>query len=419
MRIAFGLAMRGALHNRAFGALAALALLAQPLASGQGHADPLLQLVETFPVETSLGNADLPDAHDVWLAMLGAARQSLDVAEFYVSNEPESRLEAVVLAVEAAAGRGVRVRFLAEEKFYRTYPETLDRLAKTRGIEVRRLDLGSRTGGVLHAKYFVVDGRDAFIGSQNFDWRSLVHIQELGMRVRVPGVVRALLDVFEVDWQRAGGMEPGPAPTARPGTTAQFPITVVQDGDTLRVTPVFSPAGLLPDSTLWDLPRLVELIGAARRTVRVQLLTYRMTDRDSVYFDTLESALRAAAARGVHVQLLLSDWCKRRGTIEGLQSLQSIPNIDVRLVTIPPAASGFIPFARVIHAKYMVVDAKTFWLGTSNWEKDYFYSSRNVGLIVEGGLAGRLDRFFTDNWSSPYAYDVDACATYEPPRIGQ
>jgi len=30
-----------------------------------------------------------------------------------------------------------------------------------------------------------------------------------------------------------------------------------------------------------------------------------------------------------------------------------------------------------------------------------------------------MDRFFADNWTSPYAYDVDACATYEPPRIGQ
>lgn len=379
-----------------------------------GAAEPPLQLVETFPVGTSLDNADLPDAHAVWMEMIGAARTSLDFAEFYASNEPDTRLETVVRAIEAAAARGVRVRFLAEEKFYRTYPETLDRLARHPGIEVRRCDIGKRTGGVLHAKYFVVDGSDAFIGSQNFDWRSLTHIQELGMRIRVASVVRALLDVFAADWQRAAGAEPTPSkPTAR------FPVGVVQDGDTLQVTPVFSPEGLLPDATLWDLPRLVELIASARRTVRVQLLTYRSVGRDSVYFDALETALRRAAARGVFVQLLLSDWCKRRGTIEGLQSLQSVPNIDVKLVTIPPDTSGFIPFARVIHAKYLVVDGSAFWLGTSNWEKDYFYDSRNVGVIVEGALARRLDRFFTDNWSSPYAYEVDACATYEPPRIGQ
>jgi len=379
-----------------------------------GAAEPALQLVESFPVETSLDNPDVPDAHAVWTAMLGGARQSLDFAEFYASNEPGTRLEPIVAAIEAAAARGVHVRFLAEEKFYRTYPETLDRLGRKRGIEVRRFEVGKLMGGVLHAKYFVVDGEEAFIGSQNFDWRSLTHIQELGMRIRVPSVVWALLDVYESDWAQAGGKPP---PASRPQEAA-FPTTVVQDGDTLRLTPVFSPRGYLPDPNLWDLPRLVELIAAARRTVRVQLLTYRSVDRDSTYFGDLETALRAAAARGVQVQLLLSDWCKRRGTIEGLQSLQSLPHFDVKLVTIPPAAAGFIPFARVIHAKYLVVDGSAFWLGTSNWEKDYFYSSRNVGLIVEGGMARRLDRFFADNWNSPYAYDVDPCATYEPPRIG-
>ena len=378
-------------------------------------AAPAVQLVETFPVETSLDNADLPDAHAVWTAMLAGARQSLDVAEFYASNEAGTRLEPIVAAIEAAAARGVRVRFLAEERFYRTYPETLDRLGRKRGIEVRRFEVGKLMGGVLHAKYFVVDGEEAFIGSQNFDWRALTHIQELGVRLRVPSVVRALLDVYEADWAQAGGKAPPPSRQQEPA----FPATVVQDGDTLRLTPVFSPREHLPDPSLWDLPRLVQMLAAARRTVRVQLLTYRSVDRDSTYFADLETALRAAAARGVQVQLLLADWCKRRGTIEGLQSLQSLPNLEVKLVTIPPAAAGFIPFARVIHAKYLVVDGRTFWLGTSNWEKDYFYSSRNVGLIVEGGMARRLDRFFTDNWNSPYAYELDPCATYEPPRIGQ
>ena len=375
---------------------------------------PSLQLVESFPVETTLDNPDLPDAHTVWLEMIRGARHSLDFAQFYVSNESGSRLETIVSAIERAAARGVRVRFLTEEKFARTYPESLERLDKQARIEVRRFDVGRVSGGVLHAKYFVVDRKDVFLGSQNFDWRSLTHIQELGVVVRLPSVTRAMLDVFETDWALAGGE----AFTPRIPRETGFPVLVPQDGDTLRVTPVFSPEGQLPDKRLWDLPRLVDLIASARQTLRVQLLTYRSTGRDSVYFDTLETALRGAAGRGVAVQLLLSDWCKRPGTLEGLQSLQSVPNIDVKLVTIPQAAAGFIPFARVIHAKYLVVDARAFWLGTSNWEKDYFYNSRNVGLIVEGSLARRLDQFFTDNWSSAYAFDLDACATYEPPRIG-
>ena len=59
-------------------------------------------------------------------------------------------------------------------------------------------------------------------------------------------------------------------------------------------------------------------------------------------------------------------------------------NIEVKLVTIPEWSGGFIPFARVIHAKYLVVDAEHSWLGTSNWSKDYFFKSRNVGIVVNG-----------------------------------
>ncbi|MFY0526701.1 phospholipase D-like domain-containing protein [Archangium gephyra] len=139
---------------------------------------PGLVLVESSPVETTLDHADIPDAHEVWPEMVNGAARTLDVAQFYVSNAPGSRLEKVIQAVEAAADRGVKVRVLADEKFYKTYPETLERLAKRPGIEMRRVDLGKAMGGVLHAKYFVVDGREAFLGSQNFDWRSLEHIQE-------------------------------------------------------------------------------------------------------------------------------------------------------------------------------------------------------------------------------------------------
>lgn len=373
---------------------------------------PALELVETFPVETVLDNPDLPEAHDVWLAMIESARVSLDFAEFYASNSPEGRLEPIVRAIEAAAGRGVRVRFLAENNFYSVYPETLDRLAGHSNVEVRRDSTRSESGGVLHAKYFIVDGQETYLGSQNFDWRALEHIQELGLRVRERTVVEWMIAVFERDWLSAGG-DRGlvPHPTG--------PITKVLGPDgQAQVTPVFSPTGPTVSATLWDLPRIVRLIDDAQQSVRVQLLTYRASDRDGTYFPDLENALRGAAARGVQVQMLLADWCKRNGTIEGLQSLQCLPNLDVRLVTIPEWSGGFIPFARVVHAKYMVVDGRSAWLGTSNWERDYFYNSRNVGVIVEGGdIPARLDAFFVRTWSSDYAEGVDPGGTYTPPRI--
>ncbi len=119
----------------------------------------------------------------------------------------------------------------------------------------------------------------------------------------------------------------------------------------------------------------------------------------------------------MRVELLVADWSKKKWTIEGLQSLQCMPRIDVKLVSIPEHSSGFIPFARVVHAKYLVADGQRAWLGTSNWGRDYFHSSRNVGLVVDGpAFASQLDSYFEDLWNSEYAELVEPGATYEAPR---
>jgi phosphatidylserine/phosphatidylglycerophosphate/cardiolipin synthase-like enzyme len=388
----------------------------------QAHAQTeSIELVESFPIETTLDHPDLRDAWQVWPEMIGRARTSLDFAEFYASNEPGSRLETIVQAVEQAADRGVKVRFVADAKFQKTNPDTLARLAKKKGIEVRILDYGALAGGVLHAKYFLVDGREVYLGSQNFDWRSLQHIQELGVHIVEPTVTRALADVFETDWELAGVTGAGPKTfrKAPPAGGYGFPVRVGEGADAPEVTFVASPQGWLPDESLWDLPRLVRMIDEAKSTVRVQLLTYRPLSHGE-YFDTLEAALRRAAARGVQIQMIVADWSKVKGNIEGLQSLEVIPGIDIRLTTIPQWSGGFIPFSRVTHAKYLVVDGRQSWIGTGNWERDYFFQSRNVGLVIDSPrIAGQLDRFFESGWNAPYAAPVDPCGKYEAPRVAQ
>jgi phosphatidylserine/phosphatidylglycerophosphate/cardiolipin synthase-like enzyme len=257
-------------------------------------------------------------------------------------------------------------------------------------------------GGILHAKYFVVDDRDAFFGSQNFDWRALEHNYELGARVREPAVVAGLAAIFATDWARAGG-EPAP----------QLRVPEAHGGIAL----VASPPELNPPGVAWDLPRIVALLDGATRTVTVEALGYR-ADVDGNPWDELEAPLIRAAQRGVTVQLLFADWAKRPRSIIGLQKLARIPHVEVRLTTIPVASAGFIPFARVTHAKALVVDGVRGWLGTSNWEKDYFYNSRNVGVILDDvRLAGQLARFFATLWQSPYAVAVDPDAHYAPPRL--
>jgi len=175
------------------------------------------------------------------------------------------------------------------------------------------------------------------------------------------------------------------------------------------VTLVASPHGTLPDEKYWDLPALAELVNSAKKSVRLQALTYSRTDE-------LSDALVAAAARGVQVQLIVSDWELRPKTLAALRALD--PRIDVRIFTVPPASSGFIPFGRVVHAKYCVVDGARGWVGTGNFEPEYFERARNVGLLIDGGqIPGQLEAFFNGNWTSSYAAPFDRAREYTAPRI--
>lgn len=370
---------------------------------------PALTLVESVPVETLLDHPDLPDAAGVWVDMIRGAQRSIDLAEFYASSHQPSALEPVVGALEAAIARGVRVRFLVEQGFVKTYPDTLDRLAHA-GAIVRPIDWKAlHGGGILHAKYFVVDDREAFLGSQNFDWRALEHNYELGARVREPAIVTGLAAIFDADWTSAAG---APAPEAH---TAGARAPRAPRARPVRIQLVASPPGLLPAGVAYDLPEIIALLDGARASITVQALSYLAGD-----WDALEAPLKRAAARGVHVQLLFADWSKRGKTIGGLQALARVPNIAVRLTTIPAWSGGFVPFARVTHAKALVVDGVRGWLGTSNWEADYFTRSRNVGLLVDDpALARQLARFFASLWDSSYAVPVDPAATYTPPRIAE
>ena len=128
-----------------------------------------IELVETAPIETTLDHADIRNADVVWLELIRGAQHTLDFAEFYASDHAPSPLTPVIEAVEAAADGGVQVRFVGEEKFTKTYPEILERLGKHKNIEMRRLDYSKVAGGVLHARYFLVDGAKSWIGTSNWE----------------------------------------------------------------------------------------------------------------------------------------------------------------------------------------------------------------------------------------------------------
>ncbi|HJK92019.1 MAG TPA: phospholipase D-like domain-containing protein [Polyangiaceae bacterium LLY-WYZ-15_(1-7)] len=381
------------------------------------HEDGLF-LVESFPLGTSLDHADIADAGDVWVELIDGAERRVDLLHFYGATAPGSAGERVLEALERASARGVTLRLVFDAGFHGRMPEVPDRLAALPTAELRLYEFPA--GGVQHTKLFLVDGRVAYVGSQNLDWRSLEHIQELGLKLTEPRLVAAVQDLFELDWALAGGASLEDARAALPAREVAWPITTGFRDAPVEVTPAFSPEGWLPPGAVWDWPRLEAAIDGAGERVRLQVMSYHLHGYDGGEWRAFDEALRRAAGRGVRVEVIVSHWEQRPDRVEDLKALQRVPNVEVRFATIPEAASGFIPYARTVHAKYLTVDGAFAWVGTSNASGDYFTKSRNAGFLVRGApFAARLDAFFEDLWASPYAATVDPEREYEAPRVGE
>ena len=98
------------------------------------------------------------------------------------------------------AKEGVRVRLLVEQSFMRDTGPSIERLRGVPNLEIEILPTGALTGGVLHAKYMIVDGGDVFVGSQNWDWRALEEIHEVGAEVTDTRFGRSFTAAFKEIW---------------------------------------------------------------------------------------------------------------------------------------------------------------------------------------------------------------------------
>jgi PLD-like domain len=112
----------------------------------------------------------------------------------------------------------------------------------------------------------------------------------------------------------------------------------------------------------------VHMIGASQHELLIQVMTLSAIRQygPKGWWAELDCALRDAAARGVQVKIIVADWALREPMQAYLKSLAVLPNVTVKFSHIPQAAEGFIPYARVEHAKYAVADDRAVYIGTGN-----------------------------------------------------
>jgi cardiolipin synthase len=294
--------------------------------------------------------------------------------EFYISAWDDVTtpfFEALV----AAVARGVKVRLLFDHMGSRGIPgykEFEKRLGET-GIEWRPMLPVRPLKGQFqrpdlrnHRKILVVDGRVAFMGSQNLiepgynkpknhaagrEWVELI--------ARVDGpAVSALRAVFAKDWFTET--------KERIGESFVSHATFHDDGVAAQVLP--SGPGYVTEN---NLRLFTALIYSAQR--RISLTSpYFVPDEPLLY------AVTTASRRGVDVELFVSEEGDQFMVYHAQCSYyQALLDAGVRIYLYPAPA--------VLHSKHFSIDDDVAVIGSSNMDMRSFGLNHEVSMMVTGG----------------------------------
>jgi len=387
----------------------------------KGWTQTVFQIVESVPSETILEESKLPRAADVWIEMIKAATKTIDMETFYIANEKGEPLEKIISEIKSAAARGVVVRIMIDGKFFERYKESANDFENIPNITIKKIPFDKIGGGIMHAKYFVVDGEDLFVGSQNFDWRSLKHIHEMGVRVKHKELAEMFLRVFETDWALCDNQDEETTKallkesTGKVYTSRKMLKLETADYGTVRLYPAFSPKDLVNKGFAKEETELLKTIKRAKNRLYIQFYSYSTKGKNkNEPYDKIDKEIRKAAARGVDVKIIFSDWAIKKDAIDAIKELSQVNGIEIRFSTMPQYSKGYIPYARVQHCKYFIADDDVSWISTSNWEREYFYESRNAALIIESEKVNEtLEGVFNRVWNSTYVEKVDVDKEYK------
>lgn len=123
--------------------------------------------------------------------LIASATTSLDIYAEVVADRQ------IVSLLEQAEQRGVAVRLLVPAE------EDEDARAVLFSLMDQGVDVRTVPGLYIHAKVIIVDGRKAFVGSQNFTATSLDQNRELGIILDDSASLRRIRSVFETDFAKA------------------------------------------------------------------------------------------------------------------------------------------------------------------------------------------------------------------------
>ncbi|MFV0432679.1 MAG: cardiolipin synthase [Leucobacter sp.] len=325
-----------------------------------------------------LGNtAGICTDYEKSLAMMTDA---IDEAREYVHIQfyllvHDDTTDDIFRAMQQAVGRGVRVRVLIDHVSAVRNPGTRRTQKRLNEIgvawtymlpvrpwrgEYQRPDLRN------HRKLLVVDGRVGFMGSQNLvdssynkrrNRRRGLHWKDLMVRLEGP-IVLGLEGVFEGDWYLE---------TAEYLPHAEAHGAAVQRAGVLDCQIVPSGPGYETEN---NLQVFVSLLYAANHRISIT----------SPYFvpdGSIMNALRAATARGVDVELFVSEVGDQALVYHAQRSYyEELLRAGVRIWMFRP------PY--ILHSKHFTIDDEVAVVGSSNMDQRSFGLNMEISMVVYG-----------------------------------
>lgn len=156
-------------------------------------------VIDIFNADWDRGTVQLSDANLVvspvnacndLTTLISSAQKSLiiEAEELYDTN--------IAQAIAADAQRGIQVQVVLPTP--QTQPDSNSSGIAT--IKAAGAQVKEDPQLIMHAKMLVVDGKQAFVGSENFSTTSLDSNRELGLLLSDPQIISTLQQTFNQDW---------------------------------------------------------------------------------------------------------------------------------------------------------------------------------------------------------------------------